>query len=405
MTTLPFMLDILPKSTLSAGLLVQTKATTINANNPLGFWYNDEAVMQNWKPEPLDPRKDETLTEQLADQIRVAIRRGELRSGDLLPGIDTLARHLRTSWHVPRTAFKILKAEGLIETRRRRGCCVAGRLPAPSPGTVLIVIPGGNESYFMNVAVGEIERKLLSAHCHVIRSVAVRNVKRGFDLQFVRQALKTQPNIVVAMSVAESILKTVEASGLPFVTVGYRPHGHPNSVGNVLSPHQEAVPDFVAHCVERKIKSVLQVRLVSGLLDVSRHLASVGIETETLNVQADPDKPFLTSILEDALRLVSNRIEKCRLPELMFFTDDYVARGGIIALLEHGFRIPLDVGLVTCANVGNEPILSIPITKMEASPLTFGDDLARGILAYLKTHQFPTGITNAYRYVRGETFS
>ena len=72
--------------------------------------------------DPMDPRG---LTDQLADSVRQAIRRGELKPGDRLPGVRTLAADLKTSVFVPHEALKRLVGEGLVVTRRGNGAVVA----------------------------------------------------------------------------------------------------------------------------------------------------------------------------------------------------------------------------------------------------------------------------------------
>ena len=63
----------------------------------------------------------EPLFTQLADQIRTAAARGELRPGERLPSARDLADSLDISLHTVLHAYQELRDEGLIELRRGRG--------------------------------------------------------------------------------------------------------------------------------------------------------------------------------------------------------------------------------------------------------------------------------------------
>ena len=58
------------------------------------------------------------LSQQLAHALRVAIRRGDLREGELLPSTRVLARALRVARGTVVEAFEQLVAEGFLESRR-----------------------------------------------------------------------------------------------------------------------------------------------------------------------------------------------------------------------------------------------------------------------------------------------
>lgn len=63
----------------------------------------------------------EPLFQQLADQVRTAAARRELRPGERLPAARDLADSLDISLHTVLHAYQELRNEGLIELRRGRG--------------------------------------------------------------------------------------------------------------------------------------------------------------------------------------------------------------------------------------------------------------------------------------------
>ncbi len=68
------------------------------------------------------------IYEQLRNEIVKGIGRGELSDGESLPTVRRLAADLGVNNMTVSKAYQLLKAEGFIETDRRRGAIV--RLPA-----------------------------------------------------------------------------------------------------------------------------------------------------------------------------------------------------------------------------------------------------------------------------------
>lgn len=66
------------------------------------------------------------IYEQIFDQIRSAIVRGELTEGEQLPSIRALANSLRVSVITTKRAYADLEAAGLVETVQGKGSFVAG---------------------------------------------------------------------------------------------------------------------------------------------------------------------------------------------------------------------------------------------------------------------------------------
>ena len=65
------------------------------------------------------------IYEQLRQQIRRAILNGELREGEALPSIRTLAKDLRISVITTKRAYDELERDGYIHTVAGKGCYVA----------------------------------------------------------------------------------------------------------------------------------------------------------------------------------------------------------------------------------------------------------------------------------------
>ena len=93
-----------------------------------------------------------------------------------------------------------------------------------------------------------------------------------------------------------------------------------------------------------------------------------------------------------------------KLPDLIFFRDDHLAVGGLLALMAGGIRIPDDVSVVTWANTGLGPAFVKPLTRMEQDNAAIGERVAACVLEYLRTGIFPKDVTVGPKYVIGESF-
>jgi GntR family transcriptional regulator len=71
----------------------------------------------------------EAIYEQISRQVRAQIVSGELREGDLLPSIRSLAHDLQISVITTKRAYEELEKEGLIDTVGGKGTFVAAQNP------------------------------------------------------------------------------------------------------------------------------------------------------------------------------------------------------------------------------------------------------------------------------------
>jgi GntR family transcriptional regulator len=71
--------------------------------------------------------------QQIAKQVRQALRLGLLQPGDQLPTVKEAVASLAVNPNTVLKAYQLLEQEGLVEGRQGRGTFVKKRLPGPSP--------------------------------------------------------------------------------------------------------------------------------------------------------------------------------------------------------------------------------------------------------------------------------
>ncbi|MBO5283293.1 MAG: GntR family transcriptional regulator [Lachnospiraceae bacterium] len=69
---------------------------------------------------------DTPIYEQIEEQIKALIIRGELKEGDALPSMRLLAKELRISMITTKRAYEELEKDGYIESYTGRGSFVKG---------------------------------------------------------------------------------------------------------------------------------------------------------------------------------------------------------------------------------------------------------------------------------------
>lgn len=70
-------------------------------------------------------RSSRPLYEQIAMQIKTGIMSGELKPGEAIPSIRSLAKSLRISVLTVQKAYETLQEDGFIETTAGKGCYVS----------------------------------------------------------------------------------------------------------------------------------------------------------------------------------------------------------------------------------------------------------------------------------------
>lgn len=354
------------------------------------------------KPVPfrIDRNQKANLPEQVAEGFRQAIRSRYYRAGDVLPARGEIAAALGVSERIPREAISLLARESYVCPRRGVGCVVLGAKETLWRGRVLIVQREGCEGSYCNaMLVSELRRRLMRAN--YLCSCVTVDLKRGgvnYDLSPVEEALRQPTDLVLAVFPTERIAAFLDGrcDYLCFGGEGSKNRTIQNVVAGVARER------LFKQCRKCGVKRIL----FSGYGHYESELAAfraAGFRVESLPVWPPNRIGYLEDIERKAMETFRTRFAKGKpRPDLVYFADDYIARGGLTALLSRGIRVPEDVRVVTFANKGFVPVFPVSLARIENDPVKVGACAAEAVIARLEDRAASDEIAPS-RFIPGDS--
>ena len=343
-----------------------------------------------------------SLSDQVADGLRKAIYSGYYKRGDVLPTLEELAKELGTSLRVPRDAISRLAAENLVSPRPRVGSVILASGETHWNGQVLAVVPMDHEgSFHSSVFLGEMRRQLAAAGYLFATVTLDRKEGGGWDFAYLDLMLRQKQDMVFALYCPPQVIRRIERAGVPIAA-----NKGDTGIGTGMAS-LGAMAHFTDHCAAMGVRRVLAVGFDkdTALENELSCLNDAGLEVESCIARVRPGPGFLEQLQQTGLELMLRRFQRPRetWPDLVFWTDDYLAVGGLSALQGLGVRIPGDVFAVTLANKGLVPAFPRPLTRLEFDPVASGQAAAANIVDRL-AGRAAGPIRDVVSYVIGETF-
>ena len=354
----------------------------------------------------LDRESGVPLSDQLVERLKAAIVKGMYQPGDVLPGILELAVAADVSEKVARMALRRLSGEGWIRTRRHVGSVVLARTGNVVRWRVLFFSHNPYFCYYTDRVISELRTRLLHEKGGV-STIAISRCRGKNSYLQLEELLKERWDLILENGMDATSRKMIEDAGWPFVVIDYdtqtAPSGAANCVGLVKFSSGLAAKDFILTCARRNVRSVVQLQCNLAAFDVAERLRIMGVEVRTERTSAGLDPE---GVAKESYALIDGWFKHGRppLPDVIVFTDDYLAQGGLLALRRHGIRIPEDVSVASFVNKGHLPIWDQPLTRLEMDPITHGAALAKAVRTYLHGKPFPDGIVLGTVWKAGDTF-
>ena len=351
-------------------------------------------------PFDVDRNGCNNLSDQVAEGFRKAIRSGYYQPGDVLPSRAEIAHALGISVRIPREAMAILAAENLIRPRRGVGCSVMAAQETLWNGRFLIVERHASAgSYFFGTMMSEVRKRLSNARfLYSYLSMSRKPTRRHvYDANPVKEALLDKYDAALAICPDASLTRLLRKK-LPTITVD----GTPPAADALLSGGGKVPNEMLEHCQATGIRSILYVD-INNCEDEVKKMKHRGFKVEHIKIARQRHLQSLEDLERKSFELCMERFAQQHLPDLIYFGDDYLARGGLTALLARHISVPGEVKVATMANKGFAPAFPVSLARYEYDPVVFGTYVVDCLIAMRKRRAMPNPPTFRL-YLPGDSF-
>lgn len=339
------------------------------------------------------------LSTQLAENLRNAILTGYYKDGEILPSYKQLANDLNVSLRIPREAMSDLVARGMVNPRPRIGCEVLPGKAKSWKGRIHVVAPGDTFITYFVATLFERFRRNMTERGWLVDLITFSRTEKGkSDFAMLDEALTRSCDFVVLIYPTAAAIRRVEISHARYICLGSEAC---NRASDVTISFTNALEEVIRLIRRNGIRDVALIEY-KRLTEIHRAFSEAGIAFKPMEVPWMTGVGYLERIsrkgYELTKRLLTMRMK--RLPELIVFTDDFVARGGLSAILETGLRIPDDLKVITFSNKGHAPFFPVKLTRIEADPFDLANLITDELLKRMSGLP-PQGVKHQIRFLPG----
>ena len=343
-----------------------------------------------------------TRADALCAFIKDEIAYGRLKAGDSIPTIQQLAKASGLTFRVARGVVEQLAREGFVRSRPRVGTVVLPRDVNVIRGRVLFVLPDVDACSYHVTMIADALRRRLGAAGYAFSTVVFSHDER-IGLSFLKHELVRTPDVAIAIYSTKPVRKCLREAGVKSVFI----YGDEPAKGEgrwIRFSAEEAIENFVRHCLRAGVKRVTQVRFEGNETpDACAALSARGIKCGWMTVPRMDGLGRYEGIERSSYNVFMN-LPRTGFPDVFLFWDDFVAQGALTAFLGRGLRIPGDVKVVSLSNRGLGPVYSEALTRFECDASEAGEKVAHYALAVLARGRVPSPPVVYPQYVFGATF-
>ena len=359
----------------------------------------------------IDKLMAKSLTKQICDGYRAAIADGRLGGGERFPTCREICDEFGVSMIVSAAVVKQLGREGLIRSRPHSGSFVVPQESTAWRDTVLFVNAGGTVSAYASVLAATLRERMTAAGFLFATVDMPSRFIGSADVARLSVALASRPKLVVVLHARPEVLTSVAKAGVDYVLVDDGAKSFRRKLpglcrGVVSTDYSVPIADFVAHCKAAGVRRVLEVGFEKDYASAVTAFRRGKIDVSTLRVDETPEFRHYGHVQRAGIAAVENLLVegKDTLPDLVYFTDDYLASGALVSFSRHGVRFPEDVSFVSLATKGFEPLWWQEVTRLEWDWFAQGEELARRVVDMLESRTGRVDAKISPKYVTGETF-
>jgi DNA-binding LacI/PurR family transcriptional regulator len=240
-----------------------------------------------------------------------------------------------------------------------------------------------------------------------VTSVLVDRHERESGFAGIRSAIESEPvQLAVLEGPSWGEITVLEQERVAFVHL-FITEPSAKAAGTLTLEDGSALREMVRHATRCGVRTMLGV-FSGGGEGAARFEEAVGaarLTCEILLAQPDFSRPNPENVEAAGLAAVSGYLRRAAgLPGLVYFDDDFLGRGGLMALACTGRRVPEDVQVITHSNRGNRMAYPKTLTRVEADPVEAGAGLAALVMRVLsKPRRRPEITLPGRRLIVGET--
>jgi DNA-binding transcriptional regulator YhcF (GntR family) len=358
------------------------------------------------KPLPfqLDRHAPEPLSAQIAAGITRAIGSGYYRVGDRLPNLDDMAVSQGVARQTIRVAIGNLVHQGVVVARRKSGIVVLEPGSSTFTSHVLHLRRGGS-TYYFSTRNARLTSRLTGGRVR-LSTIDLSPDEYGAGLPQVKAVLEgNRVDLAIIDGQTDVVGDLCRTHNVPYLAVGHE--RDPGALANLLFDSETPLATLAAHIRKRGVRSLRVVGFTPGIPSILAAFRRAGLEPEPWPVSVKPKKGAgepqdVEQAGYETLRAHLAHPES--LPDLIHFTDDYLARGGLMALVAAGIRVPGQLRVSTLTNRGYRPVFPVSLTRLEIDPVAVGDQVADLVFDLLKSgRKHPDVVVVRAAFVAGES--
>lgn len=339
------------------------------------------------------------LSTQLAESLRKTILTGYYKPGDILPSYKQIAKELGVSLRIPREAMADLVARNLVAPRPRIGCEVLPRHARYWNGRIHVVSPSDTFISYFAAAFFENFRRLMTERGWLVELLTFsRNEKGKSSFILLDEALNRTSDFTLLIYPTAASLRHIESAKTRYMCLCNNVDLRKNYISISFDPAMNTVVDQIRKSGLRRLTLVEY----KSYPVIHCCLRKAGLAFKSLKVPEMTGIGYLERISRKGFELTRQLLQsrKKELPELIFFTDDFVARGGLCAILEAGLKVPEDISILTFSNRGFAPVFPVKLARIEADPFDLAAKASDEVLRRI-AGQYPQQVSGPVQFHPG----
>ena len=349
----------------------------------------------------------------IVEALRHDITCGKFKPGALLPPVATLMRRFAAGEYAVRHALSTLAKEGALTITPHVGARVTGSHLAKRNGRVVFVTVGRKNNFYDATFAERLGERIKAAGWEFTDVVIEAVEEPDRDLSALEREISYGIDLALVNCRSQRVVDMLEKRFVPYaLTRGSASLHHPDAIVSFMEEHS-ANTDFttklIRHMQMRKVRTVLEVDWKHSYEHaVTKAIYSAGFVIRRL--WGESDKWRLCGMREVermGMELVSRYFAQpknlANPPDLIMFMDDYIARGGLLALSAAGLRAPEDVKVVAQTNKNCEPVYFRRLTRFEHDPEQKANVVAKWSIGWLSGKKPKPAVFHSPTFIVGET--